>query len=77
MIVPLEKPGTPEELVHFGVKGMRWGVRKERAANLHGLISKPIVRKTANGDTFTLYPNKVTKIHKAMAALSGGPGISA
>jgi len=23
-----EKPGTPEELVHFGVKGMRWGVRK-------------------------------------------------
>lgn len=24
------KPGTPEELVHYGVKGMRWGVRKER-----------------------------------------------
>jgi hypothetical protein len=23
-----EKPGTPEELVHFGVKGMRWGTRK-------------------------------------------------
>jgi hypothetical protein len=30
VIVALEKPGTPEELVHVGVKGMRWGVRKER-----------------------------------------------
>ena len=29
MIVPLEKPGTPEELVHFGVKGMKWGVRNK------------------------------------------------
>lgn len=29
MKVPIEKPGTPEELVHFGVKGMRWGIRKE------------------------------------------------
>ena len=29
MIVPLEKPGTPEELVHAGVKGMKWGVRKK------------------------------------------------
>lgn len=32
MIIPIEKPGTPEELVHFGVKGMRWGVRKEYQA---------------------------------------------
>lgn len=28
MIVSLEKPGTPHELVHYGIKGMRWGVRK-------------------------------------------------
>ena len=33
MIVPLEKPGTPEELIHFGVKGMKWGVRKEQATS--------------------------------------------
>jgi hypothetical protein len=26
---PIEKPGTPEELVHHGIKGMHWGVRKE------------------------------------------------
>lgn len=30
MRVPLEKPGTPEELLHFGVKGMKWGVRNRR-----------------------------------------------
>lgn len=29
MIVP-EKPGTPEELVHTGVKGMKWGVRRKQ-----------------------------------------------
>lgn len=27
-----EKPGTPEEILHYGVKGMRWGVRKSRSA---------------------------------------------
>lgn len=33
MRVSLEKPGTPEEVValsHHGVKGMHWGVRKDR-----------------------------------------------
>lgn len=28
-MISVEKSGTPQELVHFGVKGMRWGVRKE------------------------------------------------
>ena len=32
MIVPLEKPGTPTELIHYGVKGMKWGVRNRRIA---------------------------------------------
>jgi hypothetical protein len=26
--VALEKPATPDELAHFGTKGMKWGVRK-------------------------------------------------
>ena len=31
------KPGTPEELVHFGVKGMRWGIRKEYESVAKGI----------------------------------------
>ena len=27
-MISTEKPGTPAELVHFGTKGMKWGVRK-------------------------------------------------
>ena len=27
-MIDTEKPGTPSELVHFGTKGMKWGVRK-------------------------------------------------
>lgn len=27
-MISTEKPATPEELVHYGVKGMRWGFRK-------------------------------------------------
>jgi hypothetical protein len=31
MLVSVEKPGSPKEVLeHVGVKGMRWGVRKER-----------------------------------------------
>lgn len=33
MIVPLEKSGTPYELVHFGKKGMTWGVRKNQVGD--------------------------------------------
>lgn len=29
-MIDTTKPGTPEELVHYGVKGMKWGVRKKR-----------------------------------------------
>jgi len=27
-VISTEKPGSPAELVHFGTKGMKWGVRK-------------------------------------------------
>lgn len=32
MKVSVEKPGTPAELVHHGIKGMKWGVRKDRTS---------------------------------------------
>ena len=70
MIMPLEKPGTPEELVHFGTKGMKWGIRKERAQSLTGFGPDKIVRKTKNGDTFTLEKNPPTRLHKVMSAMS-------
>src|SRR4051812_7088977 len=32
-MISVEKPGTPYELVHHGVKGMHWGIRKERTSD--------------------------------------------
>ena len=31
-MLSVEKPGTPEDLVHFGTKGMKWGVRKQASS---------------------------------------------
>jgi hypothetical protein len=45
VIVPLEKPGTPEELVHFGVRGMKWGVRKSQSSGSSGSIPKKMSTK--------------------------------
>lgn len=59
-----------EAIAHYGVKGMKWGVRKERAQGLHGLIEGEIVRTTSNGDRFTLSAAPPGKIQKALAAAS-------
>lgn len=40
MKVPIEKPVTAEELVHYGIKGMRWGHRK-REETVTGEPTKP------------------------------------
>ena len=29
-MIDADKSGTPEELLHYGVKGMKWGVRKPK-----------------------------------------------
>lgn len=61
---------SEEALRHFGVKGMHWGVRKERAKNLQPLIKADITRTTSNGDQFTLAQSPPGKIQKALAAAS-------
>lgn len=56
---------------HYGVKGMHWGVRKERARNLQGAIPPGgIERTTANGDKFTLLQKPPSKLNRALAAAS-------
>lgn len=32
-MITIEKPGSPAELAHHGVKGQKWGVRRARAAS--------------------------------------------
>ena len=68
-----------EALAHYGVKGMRWGVRKDRPqsagaarrASLKGLgTSDEIVRTTAAGDTVTMRKNPPNAVTKALATLS-------
>lgn len=64
--------GEAHVVQHFGVKGMKWGVRKDREQHqkLHGLVKEPIVRTTANGDQFTLSPKAPNKLNTALAMMS-------
>lgn len=59
-----------EELLHFGVKGMRWGVRKERSSTpeLKGLGPQSITTKTASGDEITMSQDPPSSLVKFIAA---------
>jgi ribosomal protein S18 acetylase RimI-like enzyme len=58
-------------LEHHGVKGMHWGVRKERPkSTLTSLGPNKIVRRTASGEELTLEKNPPLAIHRALAKLS-------
>lgn len=59
-----------EMLKHHGVKGMKWGVRKDRAAALAPAIQGEIKRTTANGDELTLKSIPADKMDKALALVS-------
>lgn len=54
-----------EPIEHYGIKGMKWGVRKDRSSNrepLKSLGPDKVVRKTASGETITIEkvpPNKL------------------
>lgn len=76
MIVSIEKPGTPEELVHYGKKGMKWGVRKAYAqsASARGATQ----RRVGEGKGSTVDKLRVhgttSYLSLSRAALTGRPG---
>lgn len=55
-----QKPfASPEEaLAHFGTKGMKWGVRKDKPPKekIQSFVQESITRTTKNGDVFTVTP---------------------
>ena len=61
-----------QALAHFGVKGMRWGVRNDTnsKSKLVGLGPDVVTRTMANGDTLTLQKRTPTKLHKSIAKVS-------
>jgi ribosomal protein S18 acetylase RimI-like enzyme/2'-5' RNA ligase len=69
-----ELDGAPVE--HSGVKGMKWGIRKDRSSStrepLKSLGPDSVSRKTASGETITLKKVPPSKIHKVMGRISKG-----
>lgn len=54
-----------EELLHFGVKGMKWGVHKERPASvLQQLGPSTIERTTAKGEKITLSQSPPNRLNE-------------
>lgn len=50
---------SPEEaLAHFGTKGMRWGVRKDKPPKerVQSFVQEPVTATTKNGDVLTVTP---------------------
>lgn len=85
MLVSLEKPGTPQELVHHGIRGMKWGVRKSSSISEQTSTSKKSMstkKKVAIGvgvatvavgvAATTYYLHKNGKLPLSTAAKSGG-----
>lgn len=69
-----ELDGNPVE--HSGVKGMKWGIRKDRPSStrepLKSLGPDSVSRKTASGETITLKKVPPSQIHKVFGRISKG-----
>lgn len=61
-MISVEKPGTPSELVHVGVRGMHWGVRKREE------ISSKTSSTTAKKPSFVRQHKKEILIGAGVAA---------
>ena len=62
----------PDYMYHHGVKGMKWGVRKEYQSSVYGKIPQRNVSrkktwstKTKNGETVTLRRRRVNPLRRA------------
>lgn len=47
-----------EALEHHGVKGQKWGIRKEKPPKIQSFFQESITRTTKNGDVLTVTPEK-------------------
>ena len=65
-MLSVEKPGTPEELAHVGVKGMKWGVRNVRT-------SGPTSSKVANWSINSHYARASSRTERRKAQGKTGP----
>lgn len=61
-----------EDLKHFGVKGMKWGVRKEERPALGSLGPSQIERKTASGKTIVMTKDTPNRLHRFLGRISSG-----
>ena len=52
------RPSHSEELYHFGVKGMRWGVRKKKKSRLKEHLENYLKRVEATGNLIPSYAEK-------------------
>lgn len=52
------RPSNSEELYHFGVKGMRWGVRKKKKSRLKEHFENYLKRVEATGNLIPSYAEK-------------------
>lgn len=73
MRIPIEKPGNPEELVHYGVKGMHWGIHKaeETVGSARTFIKeKKTERKLSQAQ---LHENAAANLDKEIRAVKTKP----
>ena len=64
--IDLDTPMPEKELIHHGVKGMKWGVRKERVSSVksHSVSFKG---KTKSGETVTMNGRPTSKFTQFLA----------
>lgn len=57
-------------LAHFGIKGMKWGVRRERYSELRNMPLKAITITTKNGEKVDVTQNRNSQISSFLGSLS-------